>query len=131
MKKFLVLFAALCLLLCMTACGNSTTGNTEPAETSAVVETTTAAATESTPAFEVTVVDSEGNPVSGVMLQVCKDTCFPAVTDANGVASFNIEVTAEHKLSVLSCPEGYVYSGEAEVYLEDGATEYTVELDAQ
>lgn len=131
MKKFLALFAALCLLLCMTACGNSTGTETPDAtETSSVAETTTAA-TESASAFEVTVVDADGNPVQGVMLQVCKDTCFPAVTDANGVASFNVEVTDEHKLSVLSCPEGYVYNGEEEVYLEEGATEYTVELDAQ
>lgn len=130
MKKFLVLFAALCLLICMTACDNGTTGNTEPSETSTVAETTTAAATESK-AVSVTVRDENGNPIQGVMLQICKDTCIPMVTDENGVASFNIEVTAEHKLSVLSCPEGYVYNGEPEMYLVEGVTEYEVELDVQ
>ena len=69
-----------------------------------------------------------GNPVAGVMLQICKDSCIPAKTDENGIATFNIEVTSEHKLSVLSCPTGYEYRGDAEVYMEDGATEYTVEL---
>lgn len=130
MKKFLVLFAALCLLICMTACDNGTTGNAEPSETSTVAETTTAAATESK-AVSVTVRDENGNPIQGVMLQICKDTCIPMVTDENGVASFNIEVTAEHKLSVLSCPEGYVYNGEPEMYLVEGVTEYEVELDVQ
>lgn len=130
MKKFLVLFAALCLLICMTACDNGTTGNTEPSETSTVAETTTAAATESK-AVSVTVRDENGNPIQGVMLQICKDTCIPMVTDENGVASFNVEVTAEHKLSVLSCPEGYVYNGEPEMYLVEGVTEYEVELDVQ
>ncbi len=132
MKKLLVLFTALCLVLCLAACGEGagTAVNTGPAETSSVAETTPAV-TDSTASFEVKVVDKDGKAVQGVMLQICKDTCIPMMTDENGVASFNIEVTDEHKLSVLSCPEGYVYSGEAEVYLEDGLAEYTVELDAR
>ena len=79
-------------------------------------------------AFEVKVVDASGNPVEGVMLQICKDSCIPAKTDANGIAKFNIEITDGHKLQVLSCPAGYQYTGEAEVYLEAGSSEYTVEL---
>lgn len=132
MKKLLVLFTAICLVLCLAACGegSGTAVNTDPAETSSVAETTPAV-TESTASFVVKVTDKDGNALKGVMLQICKDTCIPMMTDDNGVASFNIEVTDEHKLSVLSCPEGYVYNGEAEVYLEDGMTEFTVELDAQ
>ena len=76
--------------------------------------------------FKVTVNDDEGAAVAGVVLQVCKDTCVPCVTDAEGVATFNVEITSEHKLSVLTLPEGYEYTGEAEIYLEDGMTEFTV-----
>ncbi len=128
MKKIIAIFAVVCLIFCFAACDdNGTTVDTEPDTTA---ETTVATEAESA-AFEVKVVDAEGNGVKGVMVQICKDVCIPAVTDDNGVATFSIEVTDEHKLSVLSCPEGYVYNGEAEVYLEDGETEYTVELDAQ
>lgn len=129
MKKILVLFTVLCLLLSLCACSGNEQTSTDPQQTTTAAVTTTAA--QDTPAFEVKVVDADGNAVSGVMIQICKDTCIPKVTDENGVAVFDIEVTDEHKLSVLSCPEGYTYTGEAEVYLEDGATEYTVELDAQ
>ena len=62
--------------------------------------------------------------------QLCKDACVPAKTDDNGVATFTIEVTDGYKLSVMSCPAGYEYTGEAEIYLEDGATEYTLEIKA-
>lgn len=133
MKKFLVLFAAVLMLLSLVACGEgaNTAVTTDSVETTATIETTLPAETESTAAFVVKVVDEKLNPVSGVMIQICKDTCIPMVTDSEGIASFNIEVTAEHKLSVLNCPEGYVYTGEAEVYMEDGATEYTLQLNFQ
>lgn len=125
MKKLFVLFMAVCLMLSLVACAGNTT-TTDPVESTAE---TTALVTESLPSFTVTVVDEKLNGVSGVMLQVCKDTCVPMVTDENGVAVFNFEPTSEHKLSVLTCPEGYVYNGEPEVYLVDGVTEYKVELD--
>lgn len=134
MKKLLVLFTALCLLVCLCACGNGNNGavDTNPAETSAVAETTAAEDTQSSSSVSVTVTDADGNPVKGVMLQICKDTCIPMVTDENGVALFNnLEPTAEHKLSVLSCPEGYIYEGEAEMYLVEGVTEYEVMLAAE
>lgn len=133
MKKLFVLFVAAFMLLSLAACGEGATpaDDTKPAQTTATVETTLPAETQAQAAFKVTVTDSEGNPVQGVILQVCSDMCFPGATDENGVASFNMEITDEHKLSVLTCPEGYVYSGEAEIKLEDGATEYALVLDAQ
>ncbi len=128
MKKLLVLFTALCLVFCLVACnGGENNVSTEPTETTAPA--TTAETTEAAAFVEVKVIDEKENPVSGVMLQICKDTCIPMVTDENGIAKFNIEPTGEHKLSVLSCPEGYVYNGEPEMHLVDGVTEYTVSLD--
>ena len=129
MKKFLVLFTALLLLLSLAACGEGANPavDTNPQETSAVAETTAEAPQSSS--VSVTVKDDNGNPVQGVMLQICKDTCMPAVTNESGVATFNLEATSEHKLSILSCPEGYVYNGEPEVYLVEGVSEYAVELD--
>ena len=76
--------------------------------------------------FTVKVVDAEGNPVAGVVVQVCKDECVPATSDDAGLATFKLEITEGYKLSVVTCPEGYEYTGEAEVALEVGAKEYTL-----
>ena len=130
MKKIALGLLVLCMSLSFFACDG---GEKKPAETNGFetkVETKaqTDAETEKKAAFKVTVKDEAGNPVSGVMLQICKDACVPARTDESGVATFNIEITDGYKLSVMSCPEGYEYTGEAEVYLENGATEYTLQL---
>lgn len=120
---------AFAMLFCLCACGgdsNGPTGN-EPIDNQNN-NTQTSSKEEATPKFEVTVIDGDGNPVKGVMVQLCKDTCVPAMTDENGVAIFSEEITDGYKLSVMSCPEGYEYTGDAEIYLEDGDTEYTIEI---
>ncbi len=128
-KKFLAVLLSLLVVFSLCACGADTSSSKDDVSSSEIVSgSEDTSSEEKTSKFEVKVVDANGNPVEGVMLQICKDSCIPAKTDANGVATFNIEVTSEHKLSVLSCPAGYEYTGEAEVYMEDGATEYTVEL---
>ncbi len=136
MKKILTIFLVLSTLLCLCACGEGSEASqpeSSAADASSQVSTE-ASEVESkeesvaTASFKVTVVDADGNAVSGVMLQLCKDTCIPAKTGDDGVASFNAEITEGYKLSVLSCPAGYTYEGEAEVYLESGITEYTVTL---
>ncbi|MBR2489847.1 MAG: hypothetical protein IKB45_05180 [Clostridia bacterium] len=128
-KKLLAVLLSLLVVFSLCACGADTSSSKDDVSSSEIVSgSDDTSSEEKTSKFEVKVVDANGNPVEGVMLQICKDSCIPAKTDANGVATFNIEVTSEHKLSVLSCPAGYEYTGEAEVYMEDGATEYTVEL---
>ena len=120
---------AFAMLFCLCACGgdsNGPTGN-EPIDNQNN-NTQTSSKEDATPKFEVTVIDVDGNPVKGVMVQLCKDTCVPAMTDENGVAIFSEEITDGYKLSVMSCPEGYEYTGDAEIYLEDGDTEYTIEI---
>ena len=136
-KRLLALILGLTMLLCLAACGEQTETST-PAESSAesVAETSSEASAEaSTEAslpeaakFSVTVVDQDGNPVSGVYVQICKESCVFAMSDENGVAVFEAEITDGYKLSVLSLPEGYTYEGEAEIHLEYGATEYTLTL---
>jgi hypothetical protein len=78
----------------------------------------------------IKVTDTEGNPIAGAMVQVCKDSCLPGVTDANGVAKFAVAEDTGYKASFLSLPEGYVYVDETvtEWYFEDGATEITIQL---
>ena len=139
-KLILLCLLALCTVFAMCACGEtadtSSAGGAESstavsAESSAAVseaESETSSEDEQSSVFAVAVVDGDGNPVSGVMVQICKDTCLPAMTDANGIATFALEITDGYKLSVMSCPDGYTYTGEAEIYLESGATEYTLTL---
>lgn len=129
-KRMCVTIAVLCMALCLCACN----GTTEPQSDADVTTTTVATTTTTQPqaaTFEVKVVDQNGTPVQGVMIQICKDICIPKVTDANGVALFELEIEDGHKLSVLSCPTGYQYTGEAEVYLESGSTTYTVEVQGE
>ena len=77
--------------------------------------------------FAVKVVDGDGTAVAGVVVQVCKDECVPATTDETGVATFKLEITEGYKLSVVSCPEGYEYTGE-EIALTAGITEYELKI---
>lgn len=128
MKKLLAFVLAVAMVFCFCACGNNETktDNTDTQVQSS--QTENSSKEETTPKFEVTVKDADGNVVEGVMVQLCKESCIPARTDANGVAIFNIEITDGYKLSVMSCPDGYEYTGDAEIYLEDGATEYTLEI---
>lgn len=136
-KTILIGILMLCIAICLCACGEGNDASTETSsvesiETELVASSEAESETESEPAneavFKVTVVDGDGNPVPNVMVQVCKDTCIPSKTGEDGVASFNVEITDGYKLSVLSCPSGYEYTGEAEIYLESGITEYTVEV---
>ena len=129
MKKILALVMALCLIFCLAACGSSE--QTPAADNSSQPTQNNSSVVEDTkPQFTVTVVDQNGDPVPNVMIQICKDTCLPKATDANGVAKFDFESTDGHKLSMFSCPDGYEteYVGDNYIYLEDGETEYTFEI---
>ena len=144
-RILLCAFLVLAMMLGLCACGGEETnvsdsdeGSTESTESvnneSEAVSADGSEAesadesTEEVNTFVVTVVDNEGNVVSGVMVQICKDSCLPAMTNAEGQAVFNAEITDGYKLSVMSCPAGYTYEGDAEVYLESGSTEYTLTL---
>ena len=130
LKKVLAVVLALGILFCFCACGGNDDDKTTTTTTTTTENNQTEDNTVENKGFKVTVVDEDGNAVSGVMVQLCKDSCVPAKTDDNGIATFTIEVTDGYKLSVMSCPAGYEYTGEAEIYLEDGATEYILELKA-
>lgn len=139
MKQFRILLAVLLIVgtvLSLASCG---AGNEKPDDTTVadttVADTTVADTTEEAVeiTFKAKVVDSEGNPVEGAYIQICKELCVFTATDKDGIAAFTAEQIPEiddgYKLSVPTVPEGYVYNGEAEVYLEAGSTEYTVVLD--
>ncbi|MBQ2729802.1 MAG: hypothetical protein IJF69_03420 [Clostridia bacterium] len=132
MKNLKMLLAVLllgCMVFALCACGGNTSDD-ETTDADTTVEDTTVEDTtkEDVAAFQVKVVDGDGNAVPGTMVQICKDFCVFAQADDKGVASFDIEITDGHKLSVLSCPDGYEYTGDAEIYLESGISEYVLEI---
>ncbi len=141
-KRLLVLVLTLGIVLCLCACGGTsedqTSSDTTTAATTQGNETTeaTAASDDQTepseevaePSYSVTVVDEAGNPVVGVMLQMCLDTCVPGKTNENGVAEFFLE-EADYKVSLLNMPEGYDYATEEqEWYFSEGENTMTITL---
>jgi hypothetical protein len=127
MKKLIAILLALGLLFCFCGCGSSqekTDINSTP------VAENISSKEEAQQKFTVTLLDQNGDPVPNVMVQICKDTCLPKPTDANGIATFDFETTDGHKLSLFSCPQGYEteYVGTNYIYLEDDLTEYTFEI---
>jgi len=78
--------------------------------------------------YTVTVVDEEGNPIVGALVQLCNESCFPSATGDDGVAKFALD-EANYKVSFLTLPAGYTYSGEEqEFYFEAGSVELTITL---
>lgn len=139
MKKLIALLLMLCLVMSLCACGGNndaaeTTTEPEVVETTTepeVVETTTEPEATGT-TYTVKVVDEGGNPIVGAFVQICAEVCFPALTDANGVATFaNQQTRDDYKVSFSALPEGYeLTTEEAEFYFADGATEMTITLKA-
>ena len=136
MKKICILALLTLLMLVLCACaGKEVPAATEVPTTEApIVETTEAVVEveatvpEGMISYTVTVVDQEGNPVSGVMVQMCKDSCIPGVTNDAGVAAFRM-YEDDYKVSLLTMPEGYAYAGEEEIfYFEAGSYELTIVL---
>lgn len=135
MKKLMSALLLLCLLLSLCACGqgNTETTTTEPSTTESSVEDTTEEVTEDDgmATYSVTVTDEGGNPVAGAMVQICKDDCFPGLTDAEGKATFSRPEAEGYKISFISMPEGYAHSGEeTEFYYEGDTKEMTIVLKA-
>lgn len=155
MKKFKSLFAILMvatMVLCLCACGDSeepsTTGSdqsntgdtvaTEPKapETEAPQQTDEPEQTDAPEVdyvYTVKVVDVDGNPMSGVFVQVCAGTtCVPVMTGEDGIAGYPTEVTGDGELAakIIVIPEGYAcVDGITEISMADGNTDVVFTLE--
>ena len=139
-KTLLALALALMLVLSLCACGQEAKTETPTDPTTAPTNPTEAptdAPTEPTipegmVQLKVKVVDEGGNPIVGVMVQVCTDeTCLmPVKTDDAGVATFAPAAEGEYHANFLpGVPAGY--EADAEVfYFAAGETELTITLKA-
>ena len=57
--------------------------------------------------YQIKVVDPDGNPVEGVMVQFCSDTeCLMQTTDDNGLAAFD-KPAGSYTAHLLKVPAGY------------------------
>ena len=136
MKKILVLILCFCLLLCLGACGQDQ-NPTDPTPSTAVTDPSSEPTQPTDPTgddgkvtYTVTVTDEQGNPLTSAMLQLCKETCMPAIVDASGTASWSVPED-DYKVSFLDLPDGYTYSTEeTEFYFADGETSMTIVLKA-
>lgn len=63
--------------------------------------------------------DPEGNPVPGVIANICDDTsCQPMTSNENGLIAFTYPAFAYH-VQVIEVPEGYVYDTSKELWLTE------------
>ncbi len=135
MKKCIAALLLLCLLLGLCACGENTSADTTPSETQTPTEGETGPsqeASEAEPNYFITVVDTDGEPVSGAIVQMCKlgddGSCTPATvpTDAQGKVSFTLPEDS-YKVSFIVLPGAYTYVDEAkDFYFAEGARELTI-----
>lgn len=136
-KRLVTAVLMLCLALSLVACGGgagndtekNNTENTQQDDGQANKDTEKESESENVDdgkiEYKVTLLDANGAPVAGQMIQVCNAaTCFaPVVTDANGVATFRLEESNEYKAKLLTAPE------DAYVYFEAGKTELTLTME--
>ena len=126
-KRFVIFALIACLSLGLCACGAAdapeTTGTPE---TTASVPATTVDDGKVT--YTVKVVDTDGNPMANVAVQICKETCLPGMTNDEGVAVFNV-VEDDYKVSFMTVPAGFEAEAE-EFYFEAGSYELTITLKA-
>lgn len=113
LRKILLCLLTLCILFALCACGGK---NAAP----------TTEATEEAATYTVKVVDEDGNPVTGVTVQLCKDSCLLGQTDETGVAVYQT-VADDYKVSIVITPAGYA-ADTAEYHFAEGEQELTITL---
>lgn len=134
-KRLVTLVLMFAMAVSLVACGGNNAGNnTEKPNTESSQqedkETEDEETEETGVIYTIKVVDEANNPVAGAVVQLCKDSCIPKETDANGVAEFKVsEVEDGYKGLVAVAPEGYVYDG-GDVYFENGETEIVLVIKA-
>ena len=80
-------------------------------------------------AYRITVTDSDGAPVKGVMIQFCDETtCNMGKTDDNGTVSFDMPEGVVYEVHVLKVPEGYEKNAD-EFRTLDVYSELTIVID--
>lgn len=141
MKKKIayILMSVLVMTASLAACGSdsnneetttaaATTNNEVTTPVQNETEEDTTVVDDNKVAYKVKVVDEAGNPIANAMVQMCKDSCVPAVTNDEGIAEFNLAAD-DYDVKFIELPAGYDYTGEDHVFkFADGETELTLTL---
>lgn len=141
MKKLLAILLALVMVIGMfAACGGKTETEDKKDDDKTPVESSEeeSSAEESEPeasvdpnvrVYTVNVVDEEGNPMMGVMVQFCDENgCSPAFTDENGVVKYT--ALTEKTAKIADMPQGYEYATIQEEWDFTESNEVTIVLRA-
>ncbi len=140
MKRIIMIALALTLMMSFVACNEGGEVTTEAPDTTAAPTVTDAPAAETTAAeteaafagYKVTVTDKDGNPIAGVMIQMCDSVgCrMPKATGADGVVTFDFETSDFHVL-IAAPVDGYAVDTAEEYWFENGGKELTIVLEKQ
>ncbi len=77
--------------------------------------------------YRISVIDQDGNPVSGAIVNICTDTtCTTGKSDEKGLILFTGEKQSYH-LQLLKAPDGYSFDSPADLYTED-QTDFTISV---
>ena len=122
MKTLALVLALVMVVCCFAACGNDAKpadkddmGTTVPGATEPTNEPEATDPEPSVPVddgkkeYKITVTDANGNPLEGVMVQICKEgsTCFtPTRTNDKGVATWRLDEAGDYYGTVSSVEEG-------------------------
>lgn len=140
LKKIFVAILMLCMVMSFCACGGSDNGTDNENKENVGSENKDNEGTENNDdsqeeneddgkvLYTVTVVDEEGNPIAGAMVQVCDEgNCYaPTTTNDEGVAEFRLAESDEYKAKLLTNPEGYEAVDTDYVHFDEGSTEVTL-----
>lgn len=145
MKKLFAILLLVCMVFTLCACdaekpeetGAATSGQetTAPVESDPTEAPTDPEPTETQPqgvTYTIKVVDEGGNPVPGMMVQLCAESCMPRLTDADGNAIYENQVErSDYKASVTVYAEGYEAASEqVDYYFGEGNYEVTITVKA-
>jgi hypothetical protein len=125
MKIFALVLAMLMVAGCFAGCTkDDAPATTEPSSSAPSISAPTKPDDNSEPPvdtkkeYTVCVKDADGNPVAGVLVQICKEgsTCFtPSRTNDDGVATWKLDEASDYYGTVSSLEEGM-----PKVYFENG-----------
>ena len=136
MKKLFALTLALMMVVGLfAACGEKTEPEvTEEKTTTAPSQTQETTEPEQTQdpnvrSLVVTVVDQDGNPMQGVMVQFCDDNgCAPFMTGEDGTAK--CPASNDKVVKIMDMPAGYDYATEQTEWAFDENDQATIVLKA-
>lgn len=127
MRRWLAVLLTLCVLL-LAACSAAPAQDDPSADPGEFTTAPLPTGEDGNVTYRVTVQDESGKPIPGVFLQLKLEQGTPAVTNDQGVATWNLPQAA-YTVSFVQLPAGYTYPSAAqEFFFKDDSGEMTITL---